>query len=87
MTNEQQRTLAIRIANKRKLKEILHIAPGRGRRLKCEENDMLVPLLEYAFMEADIIVGGGGVQSHLHLIDDTLYRTSGKTTCDGNVQP
>ena len=80
MTNEQQRKLAIRIANKRKLKEILHIAPGRGRRLKCEENPMLVPLLEYAFMEADVIEGGGGVQSHPRLIDDTLYRTPDNVT-------
>lgn len=80
MTNEQQRKLAIRIANKRKLKEILHIAPGRGRKLKCEENPMLVPLLEYAFMEADVIEGGGGVQSHPRLIDDTLYRTSDNVT-------
>ena len=80
MTNEQQCKLAIRIANKRKLKEILHIAPGRGRKLKCEENPMLVPLLEYAFMEADIIEGGGGVQSHPRLIDDTLYRTSDNVT-------
>lgn len=80
MTNEQQRKLAIRIANKRKLKEIFHIAPGRGRKLKCEENPMLVPLLEYAFMEADVIEGGGGVQSHPRLIDDTLYRTSDNVT-------
>ena len=41
---------------------------------------MLVPLLEYAFMEADIIEGGGGVQSHPRLIDDTLYRTSDNVT-------
>lgn len=75
MTNEGQRKLAIRIANKRKMKEILHISAGRGRRLKCEENPMLVPLLEYAFMEADILEGGGGVQSHPRLIDDTLYQT------------
>lgn len=80
MTNEQQRKLAIRIANNRKLKEILHIAPGRGRKLKCVENPMLVPLLEYAFMEADVIEGGGGVQSHPCLIDDTLYRTSDNVT-------
>ena len=64
MTNEQQRKLAIRIANKRKLKEILHIAPGHGHKLKCEETSMLVSLLEYAFTEADVIEGGGGVHSH-----------------------
>lgn len=80
MTNEQQRRLALRIANKRKVKEILHVAPGRGRKLKCEENPMLVPLLEYAFMEADVIAGGGGVQSHPRLIDDTLYRTADNVT-------
>ena len=80
MTNEGQRKLAIRIANKRKMKEILHISAGRGRRLKCEENPMLVPLLEYAFMEADILEGSGGVQSHPRLIDDTLYRTSDNIT-------
>lgn len=41
---------------------------------------MLVPLLEYAFMEADVIAGGGGVQSHPRLIDDTLYRTADNVT-------
>ena len=62
------------------MKEILHIAPRHGCKLKCKENPMLVPLLEYAFMEADIIEGGGGVQSHPRLIDDTLYRTSDNVT-------
>ena len=81
MTNEQQWRLALRIANQRKLKEILQVAPGHGRRLKCEENPSLVPLLEYAFMEADIHDrGGGGVQSHPRLIDDTLYRTPDSNT-------
>jgi hypothetical protein len=76
MTNENQHKLSLRIANKRKSMEILHIQPGRGRILKCEENESLVPLLEYAFMENDIRErGGGGQQSHPRLIDDTLYRT------------
>jgi hypothetical protein len=71
MTNRQQRYVGLRIANKRKLKEILHINPGRGRILKCVENPQLVPLLEYAFMECD----RGGLQSHPRLTTDTLYRT------------
>ena len=80
MTNEQQRTLTLRIANKRKLKEILHASKGRGRTFKCEENPMLVPLLEYAFLEGDIERGGGGLQSHPRLIEDTLYRTPQNNT-------
>ena len=43
MTNAEQRRLSLRIANRRKLKEILHVLKGSGR-----------TLLEYAFMEADI---------------------------------
>lgn len=81
MTNEEQRRLALRIANKRELKEILHVSKGSGRKLKCEENTMLVPLLEYAFMEADIReLGGGGLQSHPRLLDDTLYKTPQNNT-------
>ena len=73
--NEEQRKLALRIANKRKLKEILHVSKGSGRKLKCEENPMLVPLLEYVFMEADIReLGGGGVHSHPRLLDVTLFK-------------
>ena len=68
MTNKQQAALTERIINKRKIKEILHIKPGRGRKLKCEENPNLAPLLEYAFME-------NGIQSHPRLTVDTLYRT------------
>ena len=49
MTNERHK-LAIIIANKKKLKEILHIAAVCGCRLKCAENPFLVPLLECAFM-------------------------------------
>ena len=60
MTNENQYKISLRIANKRKSMEILHIAPGRGRILKCEENQSLVPLLEYAFMESDVRDRGGG---------------------------
>ena len=63
-------------ANKRKIEEIIHVSKGSGQRLKCEENPLLVPLLEYAFIEADIReLGGGGVQSHPRLLDETLYRT------------
>ena len=81
MTSENQYKLSLRIANKRKSMEILHIAPGRGRILKCEENQSLVPLLEYAFMESDVRDrGGGGQQSHPRLIDDTLYRTPDSNT-------
>lgn len=76
MTNAQQRTLSLRIANKRKAEEILHVSKGRGRRLKCEENPLFVPLLEYAFMEADIRERGGvGLQSHPRLLEETLYMT------------
>lgn len=76
MTNEKQRRLSLRITNKRKIEEILYASKGRGQRLKCEENPLLVPLLEYAFIEAGIRkLGGGGVQSHLRLLDETLYRT------------
>lgn len=46
---------------------------------------MLVFFFEYVFMEVDIIVGGGGVQSYLYLIDDILYWILGKIICDGNV--
>jgi hypothetical protein len=81
MANENQRKLSLRIANKRKSMEILHVQPGRGRILKCEENESLVPLVEYAFMNNDIHKrGGGGLQSHPRLIDETLYRTP-----DGNT--
>ena len=93
MTNEQQRRLALRIANRRKLNKILQVSAGRGRRLKCEENPSLVPLLEYAFMETDICYIGGGVQSHPRLIDETLYQAPDSNTnmklggtCDGDVQ-
>ena len=76
MINAQQRTLSLRIANKRKAEEILHVSKGRGRRLNCEENSLFVPLLEYAFMEADIRERGGvGLQSHPRLLEETLYRT------------
>ena len=68
MTNRQQSALTQTIISKRKVKEILHIKPGQGRKLKCEENPNLAPLLEYAFMES-------GIQSHPHLTVDTLYRT------------
>jgi hypothetical protein len=81
MTNANQRKLALRIANKRKCKEILHVAEGRGRILKCEENTYLVPLIEYAFMDNDTRErGGGGVQSHPRLTDDTLYRSPDSNT-------
>ena len=52
MTNMQQAALTERIINK-----ILHVKPGRGRKLKCEENMNLAPLLEYTLME-------NGIQSH-----------------------
>lgn len=68
MSNRQQSALTERIISKRKVKEILHVKPGRGRKLKCEENPNLAPLLEYAFMES-------GIQSHPRLTVDTLYRT------------
>ena len=68
MTNKQQAALTERIISKRKIKEIRHIKPGRGRKLKCEKNPNLAPLLEYAFME-------NGIQSYLRLTVDTLYRT------------
>lgn len=38
MTNAEQRRLSLRIANQRKLKEILHVSKGSGRTCKCEEN-------------------------------------------------
>ena len=79
MTNTNQHKLALRIVNKRKCKEILHVAEGRGRILKCEENKSLIPLLEYAFMDDDISERGG-VQSHPRLINDTLYRIPDSNT-------
>lgn len=54
ITQAEQEKLSLRIANGRKLREILHIMKGNGRTLKCEENPMLVPLLEYPFMEPNI---------------------------------
>ena len=61
--------------------EILHIAPGQGRILKCKENQSLLLLLEYAFMESDVRArGGGGQWSHPRLIDETLYRTPDSNT-------
>lgn len=36
LTNEEQRRITLRIANKRKLKEILRVSKGRGCMLKCE---------------------------------------------------
>lgn len=81
MTNADQRRLSKRIADRRKAKEILHVSKGSGRMLKCKENSMLVPLLEYAFMEGDICEqAGGGLQSHPRLLEDTLYRTLQKNT-------
>lgn len=71
LTNEEQRRITLRIANKRKLKEILRVSKGHGCMLKCE----------YVFMETDICErGGGGLQSHPRLIDDTLYRTPQNNT-------
>ncbi|KAK2566598.1 hypothetical protein P5673_009232 [Acropora cervicornis] len=55
-----------------------------GRTLKCEENPILVdvPLLEYAFMEADIRERGGGegLQSQPGLLEDTFHRTTQHNT-------
>jgi hypothetical protein len=68
MSSRQQSALTERIISKWKVKETLHVKPGRGRKLKCEENLNLPPLLEYAFMES-------GIQSHPCLTVDTLYRT------------
>lgn len=42
------------MVNRRKLKEILYVYGGSGRRFKCEENLMFVFFLEYVFMEVDI---------------------------------
>jgi len=64
------------IADRRKAKEILHVSKGSGHMLKCKENSVVVPLLDYAFMEANIRERrGGGLQSHPSLLGDTLYRT------------
>ena len=42
---------------------------------------MLVPRLEYVFMQADIRErGGGGLQSHPRLLEDTMYRTMQNNT-------
>lgn len=54
MTNAKQRAISLRIGNKRKAQEILHVSRGPGHRLNCEENMFFMPLLEYYFMESDI---------------------------------
>ena len=60
ITQAEQERLLLRIANRRKVRETLHISKGNGRTLKCEENPMLVPLLEYPFVEARIFVNEEG---------------------------
>ena len=60
ITQAEQERLLLRIANRRKVREILHISKGNGQTLKCEENPVLVPLLEYPFVEARIFVNEEG---------------------------
>ena len=72
ITQAKQERLSLRIVNRRKLREILPISKGNGGTLKCKENPMLVPLLEYPFMEANICEQGrGGLQSYPHMQEYT----------------
>ena len=80
MTNRQQRQLTERIISTTKLKELRTIAPGRGRKLKYEKFPEMAAVLEHAFGECDIKEGGGGLEAHPRLTNETLYRTSDNVT-------
>ena len=80
MTNRQQRQLTERIISTTKLKELRTIAPGRGRKLKYEKFPEMAAILEYAFGECDTKEGGGGLEAHPRLTNETMYRTSDNVT-------
>ena len=57
------------------------ISEGRGRNLKCDEFPELPALLEFAFGDGDRLErGGGGLQAHSKLYDDTMYKASDNVT-------
>ena len=82
LTTIQQHHLTQRIITSRKLKEIrtIHVAEGRGRKLKSTEFPELGLALEYAFGELDTQQGGGGLEAHPRLTIGTLYRGTDNAT-------
>ena len=57
------------------------ICDGRGHRLKCEEFPELPALLEYAFGQHDVLnMGGGGLEAHPKLYENTLYKAMDNKT-------
>ena len=59
----------------------LHIADGRGRKLKCEEFPELARYIEFAFGEGDrVLRGGGGLEADRRLLDTTLFKAADNAT-------
>ena len=59
----------------------LHIADGRGRKLKCEEFPELACYIEFAFGEGDrVLRGGGGLEADRRLLDTTLFKAADNAT-------
>ena len=76
LTNLQQYRLTQRIVSARKHKEMMVIAKGRGRKLKCEEFPELAATLTFAFGERGLNEDNGlmTLESHPRLTTSTLYR-------------
>ena len=59
----------------------LHIADGRGRKLKCEEFPELACYIEFAFGEGNrVLRGGGGLEADRRLLDTTLFNAADNAT-------
>ena len=81
MTNKQQQEFERKKLKKLSAKYFKSICDGRGRRLKCEEFPELPFLLEYAFGQQDVLErGGGGLQAHSKLYENTLYKAMDNKT-------
>lgn len=82
MTNQEQQKFYRLLLRRLKTKQLKsRIAQGRGRKLKCEEFPELPALLEFAFGDGDRLQrGGGGLEAHSKLYNETMYKASDNTT-------
>lgn len=82
MTTQQQNKFSRLLLRKLKIKQLNScIAEGRGHKLKCEEFPELPALLEFAFGDGDRLrQGGGGLETHSKLYNETMYKASDNMT-------
>ena len=82
MTTQQQNKFSRLLLRKLKIKQLnSRIAEGRGHKLKCEEFPELPALLEFAFGDGDRLrQGGGGLETHSKLYNETMYKASDNMT-------